>query len=170
MTFPTHRDPLDDRIDRVASRLTNTKPRADLRERVLARLDEPPRRSIGPWTWAAAAAAAIVVAGAVIAVWPSHARPSDATTARVQSAPTAPAATPAPDAPATTTVAIERPAAHTNASSAERAFVSSVPALDPIDPLESITQDSIQPAKLSITQLTVNAIVMPAVDDDGSNQ
>jgi hypothetical protein len=42
--------------------------------------------------------------------------------------------------------------------------------LPPIEPLEPITQESIQPTTLSIPQLTVKPIVMPAIDDDGSNR
>ena len=54
---------------------------------------------------------------------------------------------------------------------ASRAATYAPPAgLPPIEPLEPITQESIQPTKLSIPQLTVKPIVMPAIDDDGSNR
>lgn len=168
MTFPTHHDEFDDQIDRVASRLTKSEPPADLRERILARLDERQPRAFGGWTLAAAASIAIVVIDAGHSMWPRQASTPHAVTARVHSAAPAPTATPTPEATAAMTrVDLPRPVAHSNPAPT---FVSSVPALDPIDPLESITQDSIQPTKLSIAQLKVNTIVMPAVDDDGSNR
>jgi hypothetical protein len=168
MTSPTHRDTLDDHIDHVASRLTRSELSADFRQRVLARLDERQPASFGRWTLAAAAAMAIVVIGAGISMWPKRASTPQAVTAQIHSAP---AATPTPEiTPATTSVDRAHAVAQATAKSAAPTFVSSVPALDPIDPLESITQESIQPTKLSIAQLKVNAIVMPAVDDDGSNR
>jgi hypothetical protein len=169
MTSPTHRDTLDDQIDRVASRVTKGELSADFRERVLARLDERQPRSFGGWTLAAAAAMAIVVIGAGVSMRPKHASTPQVVTARVRSAAPVPIATPTPEATPATTVDRAR-GVQTAAKPAAPTFVSSVPALDPIDPLESITLESIQPAKLSIAQLKVNAIVMPAVDDDGSNQ
>jgi hypothetical protein len=165
MTSPTHRDTLDDQIDRVASRLTKSELSADFRERVLARLDERQPRSFGGWTLAAATA--IVVIG--VSMWPKPASTPQGDTAQIRSVASVPTATPTPEAAPATTVDRAR-VAQTDARPAAPTFVSSVPALDPIDPLESITQESIQPAKLSIAQLKVNAIVMPAVDDDGSNQ
>jgi len=168
MTSPTHRDTLDDQIDRVASRLTTSELSADFRDRVLARLDERQPRVFDGWTLAAAAAIAIVVIGASVSMWPRHASTPQAVTAQVHSLAPAITPVPTPDAtPAPTPVDAQRPVAGANPAPA---FVSSVPGLDPIDPLESITQDSIQPTKLSIAQLKVNAIVMPAVDDDGSNR
>jgi hypothetical protein len=169
MTSPTHRDTLDDQIDRVASRLTESKLSADFRERVLARLDQRQPRSFGGWTLAAAAAMAIVVIGAGVSMWPKPASTPQVVTAQVRS--TAPVLTATPTSEATPATTVDRArVAQTDARPAAPTFVSSVPALDPIDPLEVITQESIQPAKLSIAQLKVNAIVMPAVDDDGSNQ
>jgi hypothetical protein len=169
MTLPTHRDTLDDHIDRVASQLTKSEPPAHLRDRILSRLDERQPRVVGGWTLAAAAAIAIVVIGTAISMWP-HASTSQAVsvTAQLHGAPPATAPAHTPDiTPATTTIDLQHPVAHTNPAPT---FVSSVPALDPIDPLDSITQESIQPTKLSIAQLKVNAIVMPAVDDDGSTR
>lgn len=168
MTFPTRHDTLDDQIDRVASRLTKSAPPADLRERILARLDERQPRGFGRWTLATAAVIAMVAIATAVSMWPRHASTPQTITAQVHSAAPAPTAAPTPQVtPAITPVDLPRPVAH---STEAPTFVSSVPALDPIDPLGSITQESIQPTKLSIAQLKMNAIVMPAVDDDGSNR
>jgi hypothetical protein len=163
VTVPTHRDELDTQIDRVASGITASAPRAGLRGRVLARLDERPPRAIGAWTAAATTAAAVVVIAISAALWPRQAPPTRVVTAEI------PRLAPAPTAPesiASAPVATPSPVTRSAATSAEPAFVVSIVALPPIEHPEPITQESIQPERLSIPQLKkIDAIVIPPVDD-----
>jgi hypothetical protein len=161
----TRKTNLDDAIDRVARSITAVEPAPDFSARVLARLElrAPARR---PWVFATAAAA-VVVALVGASVWlRTDARPeATSTIAAVTPRPDALAAAQATDAApaqATTTT----PRRHVSARPPE--FKSSLQGLPPLEAVEAITQDSIQPTKLSIPQLKVDAIVMPPVDGDGS--
>jgi hypothetical protein len=161
---PSERSAIDDAIDRVAAEATAGEPSPEFRARVMARLGE--RRPAYAWPLVAVATAAVVIVAVVTNLPRQHEVPSLQTIASAPSPEHAIAAA-APDLsavdPAVTVV--RRPAL------AVRAATYAPPAgLPPIEPLEPITQESIQPTTLSIPQLTVKPIVMPAVDDDGSNR
>ncbi len=167
MDSPSHRTLVDDAIDRVAADATNGAPRPDLRARVMARIDEP-RSRFAPWMLVAATAAAIaLVALGTIRPWHGN--------APIESSPAVARTTPSTASPivheATTAAASTGAptAAPTRTGTTQLAAVS-VPsmALPPLEPVDPIVQESIQPTKLSIPQLTVEPIVMPAVDDGGS--
>jgi len=161
-----HDHDLDEAIDRVARVMTEAAPAPDFARRVHARIDAaaPPRK---PWTTPTLAAAAIVVAAlAAGIVWMrGHRNPTPTATeaTRLAQPPAAVAAAAAARAPADAVAAT--PARKVTAAPA---FKSSVPELPPLDRLEAITQDSIQPTRLTIPPLTVEAIVVPPVDGDGS--
>lgn len=168
-----HRAAVDDAIDRVARDMTGGAPSAAFRGGVIARLESarPARRS---WPWVAAGVAAMaVIVIAVFAVWPQrpHSVQSTVTmtTARapIVVAP-APAQTPANDATASR--------APSSSSSSQRRVPAASPfeptlaGLPPIERPDPITQESIQPERLTIPQLRIDAIVMPPVSDDGSGR
>jgi len=149
----TAREPLNDAIDRVARSMTTADPAPELAARVLARLERrTPERQ--PWMVATAALAVAILAMFVVTVVREVRTPQSATTTLASTQPALEAANDPPDS--------------IDVQAAAPAFESSVPALPPLDPPDAITQDSIQPTKLSIPQLTVEAIVMPPVDGDGS--
>lgn len=164
MNRHSERSPIDDAIDRVAAEATTAEPSPEFRARVLARIGE--RRSLHVWPLVAAATAAAVIVAVVASRPRQHEAPPVQTIASVPS----PERTAAPATPDVSAVGLaanvgRRPAI------VSRAVTYSPPAgLPPIEPLEPITQESIQPTKLSIPQLTVKPIVMPAIDDDGSNR
>jgi hypothetical protein len=126
----------------------------------MARL-EPRRPAYWPWLVAAAAGAAAVVALVTVRPWQSGVPPATAPpSATAASVPEATTLSPTPMG----TLETKR-----RATVAERVvFTPPQLALPPLDPIEPITRESIQPTMLSIPQLTVEPIVMPAVDDDGS--
>jgi hypothetical protein len=159
------RPDVDDVIDRVAADVTRGEPSPDFRARVMARI-EARRPPYATWVFAAATAAAIIAIAILIAhPWQRRASPITTTVAMASPAiePVAPSSMPSPS----TTEPVVRESRAKSAAPAA-VFVAQAPALPPIDPIEPITRDSIQPTKLSIPQLTVEPLVMPAVDDDGS--
>jgi hypothetical protein len=157
---PSQRSDVDDAIDRVAAEATRGEPSPGFRARVVARLDE--RRPSYAWPLVAAAAAAIVIVASLITIRapqrtaPVQQRAAVASPA-VESGPTSPA-------PIDTATAASITTAHAELAS----FALPAITLPPLDAIEPITLESIQPTKLSIPQLTVEPIVMPALDDDGS--
>jgi hypothetical protein len=161
---PSERSAIDDAIDRVAAEATASEPSPEFRARVMARLGE--RRSPYAWPLVAVATAAAIIVAVVMSRPRQHEGPPVQT---IASAPS-PGHVLAPATPdvATTDAAVtvaRRPAVAMNTAT----YVPPA-GLPAIEPLEPITQESIQPTKLSIPQLTVKPIVMPAVDDDGSNR
>ena len=163
--LPTsQRTELDDVIDRVAAETTSGEPSPEFHERVMARL-EARRSPYMRWTVAAATAAAAILAVVIVHSWQRQPAPSQATVVATRPAVEPVAASPTPSTSPVTTPVIESRA---RAVVRTPVFPQQLPALPPIDPMESITPESIQPTRLSIPQLTLEPIVMPAVDDDGS--
>ena len=165
MNRSSERSAIDVTLDRIAAEATSGEPSPEFRARVMARLGE--RRSSYAWPMVAAATAAAVMIVAVVTSRPrQHEGPPVQTIASAPS-PEQAVAPAAPDvAPADSVVTVvRRPAIAMSTAT----YVPPA-GLPPIEPLEPITQESIQPTKLSIPQLTVKPIVMPAVDDDGSNR
>lgn len=162
---PDLRPIVDDAIDRVARDMTSGAPSADFRRGVISRLESrQPTRFAWP-TFAAGMAAAAVVALAGFVMWPrgDHAAPSTitmTTPAPIFVPPASPLAS--PDVAFT-------PAAAPPGASSRPSFESAIRGLPPIERPDPITQESIQPERLSIPQLRIEAIVMPPVDD-GSGQ
>lgn len=158
------RSAIDDAIDRVAAEATAGEPSPEFRTRVMARLGG--RRPSFAWPLVAVATAALVIVAVVTSRPRQHERPSVPTVASAPAPPhvVTPAAPDVATADSAVTVA-RRPAA-------AMSTVRYVPpaGLPPIEPIEPITRESIQPTKLSIPQLTVKPIVMPAADDGGSDR
>ena len=153
----------DDTLDRVAAEMTAGAPTGEFRARVLAGLEPPrPRIKIATFVGAAAAIGLVALTAAVLTERRLHRTEAQASRASAPAWASAPQVEAQGDAKATST---DRPEV------AEPGWAppeSSVKALPPLEPLEALSVDSIQPEKLSIPQLTVQAIVMPAVNDDGS--
>jgi hypothetical protein len=163
MTPDDRRSPLDDTIDRVAATMTDARPTRDLRARVLARLDEPRAARIN-WTVLSAAAAVALVAAVFAPRLSRHVVPQPV--AAVESSQAANASAPAesgaveglegatvPPQTVRTAASLDEP---------ENGGVEMLPLLEAPAP---ISHEMIQPEKLSVPQLTVAAIVVPAVDD-----
>lgn len=160
------RTELDDVINHIAAEATSGEPSPGFHARVMARIDV--RRSPHmTWTLAATTAAAVIVAVVIVRPWQRPPAPLQATVAA-----TRPGAGPVAASPASSTSPVATPVveSRTRVVANTPVFAPQVPALPPIDPIEPITRDSIQPTRLSIPQLTLEPIVMPAVNDDGSNR
>lgn len=165
MNRSSERSAIDDTLDRIAAEATSGEPSPEFRARVMARLGE--RRSSYAWPMVAAATAAAVM---IVALVTSRSREHEAPPRQTMaSAPSLDRAV-APVAPAVTTVEPAATVGRRPALASRVATYAPPAGLPPIEPLEPITQESIQPTKLSIPQLTVKPIVMLAVDDDGSNR
>jgi len=154
---------VDEMIDRVATETTSGELSPEFRARVMARI-EMRRSPYMTWTLAAATAAAAIVALVIVHPRQREPTPSPATVAATNAAIEPVVPSPQPTSPVATRVVESR----TKVVVDTPVFAPAVPALPPINPIEPITRDSIQPMKLSIPQLTLEPIVMPAVDDDGS--
>lgn len=164
MNRPSERSAIDDAMDRVAAEATAGEPSPEFRARVMARLGE--RRSSYAWPLVAIATAAVVIVAVVTSRQQVHEGPPQQT---IASAPS-PEHVVAPVGPDVTTLEPAATVGRRPALAAHAATYTPPEGLPLIEPLEPITQESIQPTKLSIPQLTVKPIVMPAVDDDGSNR
>ncbi|HKV99232.1 MAG TPA: hypothetical protein VJN96_05385 [Vicinamibacterales bacterium] len=161
MNRPSERSAIDDAIDRVAADATDGEPSPEFRARVMARLGE--RRPSYAWPLlAAAATAAVVIVAALMAIRaPQRTAPVEERVA---------VASPAVESGATSPAPLETPtvASITTVHAELASFALPAIALPPLEAIEPITLESIQPTKLSIPQLTVEPIVMPALDDNGS--
>jgi len=161
--LPTsQRSDVDDVIDRVAADATSAELSPDFHARVMARI-EARRPAYAVWTLAAAVGGAVVLAIVIAHPWQRHSAPSQTTVAVTSPAIERVAAS-------ASTPLVESPLAEPRSRVVAHApiFAPQVSALPAIEPIEPITRESIQPTRLSIPQLTVEPIVMPAVDDDGS--
>jgi hypothetical protein len=165
----------DDVIDATARGLTAGDPPADLRTRVMARLDERPSR---PWRWktAAACAAAVAVAATVVGLHDRAPSPAAAETHARTMTPNSNdrlAASPqilVPDPK------LQDPRPRPNIETRRRRVVASapsgeelawqaraIPALEPPDPL---TVEEIQPSPLEIRPLVTEPLTVPAIGED----
>ncbi len=165
MNRPPERSAIDDVIDRIAADATAGDPSPEFRARVMARLGE--RRSSYAWPLVAIATAAALV---IVAVVSSRPREHEVTPRQTIASAPSPEHAVVPATPDVTTVDPAATAGRRPALATRTATYAPPAGLTPIEPLEPITQESIQPTKLSIPQLTVKPIVMPAVDDGGSNR
>lgn len=164
MNRPSERSAIDDAIDCVATEATAGEPSPEFRARVMARLSE--RRLSYAWPLVAVATAAVVIV-AVVTTRPGE--PEVTPRQAIASAPS-PEHVVAPVASDVTTLEPAATVGRRPALATHAATYTPPEGLPLIEPLEPIIQESIQPTKLSIPQLTVKPIVMPAVDDDGSNR
>jgi hypothetical protein len=77
----SHREPhaidIDDVINQVAREMTAAEPMADIRARVLIRLDERPACGIWRWMPLVTFAASVVIVVGAWALWPRTARPNE---------------------------------------------------------------------------------------------
>lgn len=139
----------DDKIDEAARSLTEGAPGADVRARVLARIDQAPRRTpIGSRLLAIAAIAAVVVAAVI---YRTHAPMSTPT--EVAPAPAAALSSPAPDQ---------------STDSQGGTFVSTLePEAIVIPPIE--VAELVGPTPIVIDELTVEPILMGAIDATPGN-
>ncbi len=162
MTPDDCRSPLDDTIDRVAATMTDAGPTRDLRVRVLAHLDEPRTTRIN-WTVVSAAAAVALVVAVMAPRLSKHEVPPAIDTGAASPAMNAPA--PAEGVVESLESAIIPPPAVRTAAIRDEPDHSGVEMLPLLEAPAPISHETIQPEKLNIPQLTVAAIVVPAVDD-----
>ncbi len=169
ITNPTRLPLDDDAIDRIAAAMTAADPAPDFRVRLSARLDAADRPA-GRWRGLVMAAALAAIALAAWTTWPRDTRlPAPGAAAGPAIAASTPARVvnsvarvdPNPIAPASASRA-------TRDTAARPAFVPAVEMVPLLDAPDAIVKEPIQPAALSIPQLTVDTIVMPAVDSGGS--
>ena len=147
-------------IDAVAARMTAVEPSANLRVRVLTRLDERPARR-WVWTLAPAAATVAVVAVATTLVVRRPARVAPETPAITSAPSAAPAASGALEPAANVvSVAVSRGSARSSATTTAASWNDQV--LPALSKPALLSVGSIQPDALGIAQLSVEPLVAEA--------
>jgi hypothetical protein len=179
-------DRLDLAIDRAVCEMLDVEPRADLRARVIARIDSGHRRGgsrTAPALWAATFAAAALIVLAIFVARQSEPLPQAPVTARAGDRHLPPEATTPRGAVQTPPLHVMPPAVHVTAASrgagAGTVFPGEDHATAVIEPLKTITpiavapitQDSIAPTDIAVHPLnTINEIqIAPLTPADRRN-